>query len=202
MEPLIELWQQAKFDESGMDRTYKKEEVTPQIMKLERKQQKLLMQKTLSSIIVLLALLIVFANRSSYSTFSLIGIGIFSTSTIVVLILLNRLRFRITNDERSLPTLLLADVAANKIRTERQIFTIYLPVFAFVALVGINLMYLDFFREGAANTRLLYHLVMSGVVFVLFMAGLFIRIKRFRKQFLPLLELISKFKMESGNEEP
>jgi amino acid transporter len=201
MESLIELWQQAKIDESGMDRAYNKEEVPPQIMKLERRQQKLLMQKTLGSIIVLLALLIVFINRFSFSIYSLLGIGIFSASTIVILIILNRLRFRITIDERSLPTLQLADVAASKIRTERQIFSTYLPVFAFVALVGFNLMYLDFFREEAVGTRLLYHLVMSGVVAVLFVAGLFVRIKRFRKQFLPLLELISKFKMESENED-
>lgn len=201
MEPLIELWQQARIDESGMDRNYKKEEVTPQIMKLERRQQKLLMRKTLGSIIALLALLIVFANRLSFSVYSLIGIGVFSISTLVTLIMLNRLRFRITNDERSLPTLILADVAASKIRTERQIFSIYLPVFALVALVGFNLMYLDFFSEEASGTRLLYHLVMSGVVAVLFMAGLFIRIKRFRRQFHPLLELIHKFKMESENED-
>lgn len=201
MEPLIELWQQAKIDESGMDRAYNKEEVPPQIMKLERRQQKLLMQKTLGSIIALLALLVVFANRVSFSIYSLIGIGIFSASTIVTLIVLNRLRFRITNDERALPTLLLADVAANKIRAERRIFSTYLPLFALVALVGFNLMYLDFFREEASGTRLLYHLIMSGIVAVLFMAGLFIRIKRFRRQFLPLLELIHKFKQESGRKD-
>ena len=112
------------------------------------------------------------------------------------MLLLNRLRFKITNEERSLPTLLLVDVAERKIKTERKIFTVYLPLFMLVALTGFNFMNLDFFRDEESRTRILYHLVLTGGITLSFFIGLSVRIKRFRKQFLPLLDLIRKLKVE------
>jgi len=196
MEQLVEIWQKASTDESVMDRVYQQEDVVPHIMKLEKKQQKLLMQKTLGVIIALSALTIVFANRLAFSFYSILGIGLFLLSVIIIMLLLNRLRFKITNEERSLPTLLLVDVAEQKIKTERKIFTVYLPLFMLVALTGFNLMNLDFFRDEESRTRILYHLVLTGGIALSFFIGLSVRIKRFRKQFLPLLDLIRKFKVE------
>ena len=196
MEQLIELWQQARIDESRMDRVYKTEDVVPQIIKLEKKQQKLLMYKTLSSIILLLALLIVFLNRMTFTVYSILGLGIFITSVLTIVVLLNRLRFRITYEERSLSTFQLVGITEHKINTERKIFTTYLPLFVVVALTGFNLMYLDLFREEETVTRILYHLVMTGSIAVAFVVGLSVRIKRFHKQFLPLLARIQKFKSE------
>lgn len=198
MEQLVEIWQKASTDESMMDREYQHEDVVPHIMKLEKKQQKLLLQKTLAALIALSALIVIFVNGGAFSLYSLIGIGIFMLSTIAVLYLLNRLRFRISHEERSLPTLVLADLAERKIRTEKKIFSLYLPLFLLVALVGFNLINLDFFRDEESGTRLLYHLAMTGGVAVFFFIGLSVRKRRFRKQFLPLMELIRKFKVEAS----
>jgi len=197
MEPLIELWQQAKTDESRMDSRYQEGDVIPEIIKLDRKQQKLIKQKTLFSLILLSVLIVVFLNRESFSTYSLLGIGIFIFSIIFILLLLNKLRFIITNEELSLPTIQLADIAARKIRTEKKIFTTYLPVFVIVAMVGFNLMNLDFFVQEETGTRILYHFILTGSALLAFFIGLSVRIKRFKKQFLPLLDLIHKFKTEA-----
>ena len=80
---------------------------------------------------------------------------------------------------------------------ERKLFTLYLPLFVVVALSGFNLMYLDLFLGEDRGTRILYHLLMSGSVLIGFVVGLTVRIKRFHKQFLPVLERIKKFKDEA-----
>ena len=197
MEHIIELWQQAKIDESRMDRVYKTEDLLPMIIKLEHKQQRLIRFKTLSSIILSLALLILFLNRPSITLYSGMGIGIFISSLMAVVVLLNRLRFHITYEERSLSTIKLAGLTERKINMERKLFTFYLPLFVVVALSGFNLMYLGLFMEEEMGTRILYHLVMSGSVLIGFVVGLTVRIKRFHKQFLPVLERIKKFRDEA-----
>ncbi len=197
MEHIIELWQQAKIDESRMDRTYQTEDLLPMIIKLEHKQQRLIRFKTLSSIILSLALLILFLNRTSITLYSGLGIGIFISSLMVVVVLLNRLRFHITYEERSLSTIKLAGLTERKINMERKLFTLYLPLFVVVALSGFNLMYLDLFLGEDRGTRILYHLAMSASVLIGFVVGLTVRIKRFQKQFLPVLERIKKFNDEA-----
>jgi len=197
MEQIIELWQQAKIDESGMDRSYQTEDLLPMIIKLEHRQQRLIRFKTLSSIILSLALLILFLNRTNITLYSGLGIGIFISSLMAVVLLLNRLRFHITYEERSLSTLKLAGLTERKINMERKLFTLYLPLFVVVALLGFNLMYLDLFLGEDRGTRILYHLFMSGSVLTGFVVGLTVRIKRFHKQFLPVLERIKKFRDEA-----
>jgi len=169
----------------------------PMIIKLEQKQQRLIRFKTLSSIILSLALLILFLNRTSITLYSGLGIGIFISSLMVVVVLLNRLRFHITSEERSLATIKLAGLTEQKINMERKLFTLYLPLFVVVALTGFNLMYLDLFIDEEMGTRILYHMVMSGSVLIGFVVGLTVRIKRFHKQFLPVLERIKKFRDEA-----
>ena len=167
------------------------------IINLEKRQQNLLRFKTLSVLILLPALMILFLNLGTLTPVSILGIGIFTTSVLVVVIMLNRLRFRITDEERTLSTLRLAGIAEQKIRIEKKLFRIYLPLFVVVALTGFNLMYVDYFTEEELATRILYHLVMTGGLAVAFLVGLSVRIRRFQKQFLPVLERIRKFKIES-----
>jgi hypothetical protein len=162
-----------------------------------KKQQNLLRFKTLSVLILLPAIIILFLNLGTLTPVSILGIGIFTTSVLVVVVMLNRLRFRITDEERTLSTLRLAGIAEQKIRIEKKLFKIYLPLFVVVALAGFNLMYVDYFTEEETATRILYHLVMTGGLAVAFLVGLSVRIRRFQKQFLPVLERIRKFKIES-----
>jgi len=202
MEQLIDIWQQANLDESRMDQVYQKDDLVPMIMDLEKKQEKLLMYKTLGSIVLLLALIIVFLNRMTITFSSALGIGIFMASVIAVVILLNRLRFQIRYEERSSSTMQLAQIAETKIQAEKRIFTTYLPLFMLVALSGVNLMYLDVFVEEGIGTRVLYHLIMSSALAVAFLVGLTVRIRRFHKQFLPVMDRIRRFKSQSILEEP
>jgi hypothetical protein len=201
MEHLAELWQQAKIDESRMDRTYRTDDLVPMIARLEKRQERLLAVKTLGSVVILAALLIVFLNRMTLSLFSLMGIGIFTVSLLTIVILLNRLRFRITHEERSFSTLQLAGVAESKIRKERMIFTTYLPLFFVVAMIGFNLMYLDYFNAEESGTRILYHVIMTASLTLAFVAGISVRIKRFHRQFLPVLDRINRFRDESSEED-
>ncbi|MCP4311793.1 MAG: hypothetical protein GY790_11055 [Bacteroidetes bacterium] len=198
MEQIIELWQQAKTGDTGMDRGYHADELVPMIIKLERKQQKLITFKTLSVVCLLMAMVILFINRMEFTLYTSLGLGIFLASTIAIVILINRLRFRITERERSLSTLELAGVTEHKVNTERRIFTTYLPLFIVVALTAINLLYVDLLRDLESNMRILYHLVLTGGIAAATTVGLSVRIKRYRKQFLPLLDRIRKFKEEAN----
>ncbi len=197
MEPLVELWNQAVIDESEMDRTYKQEDLVPLIINLEKKQQQLLRMKTLSVLILLPAIAIIFLNRSPLTLNGLAGLLILMVSVVVVVILLNRLRFRITYEERGLTTLELAGIAERKIYMEKRLFTTFLPLFMVVAVAGFNLMYVDYFAGEEPATRLLYHLVMSSGLVLAFVLGLFVRIRRFHKQFLPVLSRIRKFEKQA-----
>ncbi len=97
----MEIWQHATLDESRMDKVFGKEDLVPMIVELEKKQEKLLMYKTLGSIVLLIALVIVFLNRMTITFHSALGIGIFVASFMAMVMLLNRLRFHITYEERS-----------------------------------------------------------------------------------------------------
>jgi len=194
---MIELWQQARLDETRMDNLYRKEDLVPMIVSLEKRQQNLLRFKTLSVLILLPAIMILFLNMGIVTPVSFLGMGIFITSVLVVVIMLNRLRFRIKDGERTLSTLRLAGIAEKKIQTEKKLFTTYLPLFLVVALIGFNLMFFDYLMEEEPATRILYHLVMTGGLAVAFIVGLSVRIRRFQKQFLPVQERITKFKSKS-----
>ncbi len=89
MEHIIELWQQATIDETRMDKVFQTEDLVPMIIKLEQKQQRLIRFKTLSSLILSLALLILFLNRTTITLYSSLGIGIFISSLLAVVVLLN-----------------------------------------------------------------------------------------------------------------
>ena len=197
MEHYMEIWQRATIDDSRVDRVYRAEDLVPQIMKLVRSQEKLIRFKTLSTVILMLTLVIIFLNTISLTVFSILGIGIFVASLLVVLVLLNRLRFQITVEERSFTTMQLAETTEHKINTERKIFTRYLPLFIAVALIGINVMYVDIFRGEETGTRIFYHAILTGSIAVAAVVGLSVRIRRFHKQFLPLLGRIRKFIEES-----
>ena len=196
----MELWQQATIDESGMDRTYQREDLVPMIIQLEKKQQQLLRIKTLSVLILLPAILILFLNRGPLTLYGFTGLGILTISVLAVVILLNRLRFQINQEERGHSTLELARIAKGKIRTEKRLFTVYLPLFMVVALTGFNLMYADIFTGEEPVTRLLYHLIMTGSLLLAFFLGLTVRIRRFHKQFLPVLSRIRKFEKEAESD--
>lgn len=197
MKDMIKLWQEASIDETGMDKVYSAEDLVPLIINLQHKQQRLVRFKTLSVIIILLSLVIIFFNSTSINIFNGLGLGIFLGSVIAVVILVNRLRFRIRDEERSLSTLRLSELTERKINTERRLFTLYFPLFVLVALLGFNLMYIDVFEGEEPGTRLLYHLAMSAGVLLGFILGLLVRIRRFKRQFMPVQERINKFREEA-----
>ena len=196
MEEIKEIWQIAKLEEKGMDRPYNPDELIPVIIRLERSQLKLIQLKTIASLVTLSALVVLYLNRYTLSTVSLAGLTIFLASVVFVLLLLNRWRFRITNEERSLPTMDLVDITEAKILRERKIFTTYLPLFALVALTGFNLIYLEYFSALETATRILYHTVITGSIAIAFVLGLSVRIKRFMNQFRPILDRIRRFRQE------
>jgi H+/gluconate symporter-like permease len=198
MEEMIDIWQQAKTAGNITDQGYQADELIPMIARLEKKQQKLVTFKTVSVICLLLAILILLINRMDPGLFTLLGMGVFLLSTLAILVVLNHLRFRINEGERSLSTLKLAEITEQKINAERKIFTRYIPIFLLLALTGINLLYVDLIGDLEAHIRILAHLLLSGTMLAAAVLGLFIRIKRFRKQFLPLLDRIQEFKNEAA----
>jgi uncharacterized membrane protein YecN with MAPEG domain len=198
MEEIIDIWQQAKTAGDLTDHRYRADDLIPMIARLEKKQQKLVTFKTVSVICLLLAILILLINRMDPGLFTLLGMGVFLLSTLSILVVLNHLRFRINEGERSLSTLKLAEITEQKINAERKIFTRYIPIFLLLALTGINLLYVDLIGDLEAHIRILAHLLLSGTMLAAAVLGLFIRIKRFRKQFLPLLDRIQEFKNEAA----
>jgi hypothetical protein len=110
------------------------------------------------------------------------------------IVIINRLRFKISDEERSLSTHRLVEVLENKIKTERKIFTLYLPIILLFIILGINLMYLEYLSELGTGTRIFYHTLLTLSMMVAFFVGISVRIKRFKKRFLPLLDRLEKFR--------
>ena len=194
MDQLIEIWQTVGTDQRNMDRKYKPEDIIPQVVKLEKNQKKVMLFKTYGSTSILFVVLIFFLSQFSLVLNSLLGIGLISASILGSIILLNRLRFKISDEERSMSTHRLVEVLETKIKTERKIFILYLPIMLLFIILGINLMYFEFLAELETGTRIFYHLLLTISMVIAFLFGLFIRIKRFRKRFLPLLERLQKFR--------
>jgi len=199
MDQLIDIWQSVGTDQRNMDKKYKAEDLIPQIVRLEKNQRKVLQFKTIGALSVMFILLLFFFTQFTLSLNGIIGIGILSTSILAVVIILNRLRFRISDQERSLSMHNLLEVTESKIKTEQRLFTIYLPLFLLFVILGINLMYVEYFIEMETRTRIFYHTILTISMVVAFLLGLSIRIKRFRKRFHPLLNRIHKFKSDLDN---
>ena len=194
MDQLIEIWQSVHTDQDKMDQKYKPEDLIPQVSKLEKNQNKVLQFKTYGSISILFMVLIIFLSQSTLVLNSILGIGVITASILGSVIILNRLRFKISDEERSLSTNTLVKVIEAKIETERKIFNIYLPILLLIIILGINLMYFEYLAELETRTRVFYHIIVTISMIVAFFLGLSIRIKRFQKRFLPLLNRIQKFK--------
>ncbi len=194
MDQLIDIWQSVSTDQRNMDKRYKADDLIPQIVKLEKNQKKVLQFKTLGALSVLFILLLFFFSRFTPSLNGIIGIGIISTSIVAVVIILNRLRFRISDEERSLSTHTLLDVMEAKIKTEQRLFTIYLPLFLLFVILGMNMMYIEFFTGMGTRARIFYHMILTVSMVLAFLLGLSVRIKRFRRRFQPLLNRIHEFK--------
>ena len=194
MDQLIEIWQTVNTDQRNMDKKYKPEDLIPQVMKLEKNQKKVLQFKTYGSLSILFMVLIIFLSQFTLVLNSILGIGAITASILGSVIILNRLRFKISDEERSLSTNTLVEVIETKIRTERKIFTLYLPIILIMIVLGINLMYYEYLTELETRSRIFYHSILTIGMFVAFFLGLSIRIKRFKKRFLPLLNRIQKFK--------
>ena len=122
MEQLIEIWQSVQTDQSKTDKKYKPEDLFPQVIKLEKNQKNVLLFKTLSSISILFLLIMVFITQFTLALNGIIGIGIITISILGSVILLNRLRFRISDEERSLSTNSLVQVVETKIKNEEKIY--------------------------------------------------------------------------------
>ena len=194
MDQLINIWQCLHSDHDAMDKKYKPEDLIPQVIRLEKNQKKVLLFKTYGSVSLLIMLLLIFFTQFTLAFNSLLGIGIITTSILSGVIALNRLRFRISDKERSLSTRSLVEAVEAKIKIERKLFRVYLPLLLLCVIMGINLMYLEFLGDLDTPTRVLYHLVLSAGMVVAFLLGLSVRIKRYRKRFLPLLDRIQKLK--------
>lgn len=199
MDQLIEIWQGTSTDQSKTDRKYNAEDLMPQIIKLEKNQKKVLSFKTYSAVSLLFIIVIIFFAQSTLTLMGCLGIGILSISILMSVIILNSLRFRISDEERSYSMNKLLDVTAGKLKAERKIFTVYLPIFLLFVILGLNLFYVDYFIELEIHLRILYHIIISVFLVVAFVLGLAIRIRRFNKRFLPLLTRIMKFKNAMNN---
>ena len=194
MDQLIEIWQTVGTDQRDMDRRYTSEDLIPQVVKLEKNQKKVMFFKTYGSTSILFLVLVLFISRFSLVVSSILGIGLITAGILVSIIILDRLRFKISDEERSLSTHRLVEVVETKINTERKIFSLYLPIIVLFIILGINLMYLEFLAELVTATRILYHLLLTVSMVIAFFFGLSIRIRRFRKKFLPLLRRLQKFR--------
>ena len=194
MDQLIEIWQTVATDQLEMDKKYRPDDLIPQVIKLQKNQKKVLRFKTYGSVSVLFMVLVIFLSQFAMEFFSISGICTITASILGSLILLDRKRFKITDKERSLSTLNLAKVLEAKIKTERQLFSVYLPVMLLLIILGINLVYYGLISELETKTRIIYHIILTVSMVVAFFAGLSVRIIRFRKRFLPLLKRIHEFK--------
>ena len=197
MDQLIEIWQTVGTDQRTMDKKYRPDDLIPQVVKLQRNQKQVLRFKTYGAMTILFVALLIFMSQFTLELYSLLGMGIITVSILGSVMMLNRKRFRITDEERSLSTHSLVRKIEAKLNAERKLFTVYLPVLLLVIILGINLVYYGYLSTMETKARLLYHLILTISMVMAFFLGLSVRIKRFRKRYLPLLNRIQEFKKAS-----
>jgi hypothetical protein len=97
-------------------------------------------------------------------------------------------QFRFSLVDYNLPTRSFLSSLIKTLSFQKVLFRVYFPIFAFLLICGINIIYLDLMGQASESMRIIYHLAGSGFIGLATLMGLKIRRKKFQKEYQPLID--------------
>ncbi len=191
-EALARAWQEQAFERPGGKLS---EESLPDWMArlrtFEDRQLRINLAKTFAVIAVMAVLVWVMVTRSLPTVLTQIGLAVVVVSAVVFMAVYWKMQFKVGALNLMAPAADLIGEAIERLSGQKRLFKLYFPVFALFLTLGMNLVLFDTADSPATVQRLLYHLKITGPIFLAFLLAQRIRRLRFRKEIQPVIDHLS-----------
>ncbi|MBI9064044.1 MAG: hypothetical protein JEZ14_18815 [Marinilabiliaceae bacterium] len=187
LQTLQSIWQGRKLDtDLNITPTQMNDSIIAKIKQTEKKVFRLNILKT--AVVSLLILTLLWSLRDIRASFVWIGMGVIVMSTLIMMIKNWRIQFKSSNLNHDLPQNEFIDDTIMQMKGAHVKFVKLFRVFVFFLMIGINLLYVDLLQALEMPMRLLLHGIVTNFMLIVFALGLFIRRKKFKKEFQPLID--------------
>lgn len=183
---LQSIWQGRKPDKDlKIDTNQVSDSIIAKIKQTEKKVDRLNRIKTV--IVSILILTLLWTLRDIRAPFVWVGMGVIVLSTMIMMMKYWRIQFKSSNLNHDLPQNEFIEDTIMQMKGAHVKFVKLFRVFVFFLMIGINLLYVDLLQVLEMPMRLLLHGIVTNFMLIVFALGLFIRRKKFKKEFQPLI---------------
>jgi len=187
LQALQSIWQGRKLNtDLNITPTQMTDSIIAKIKQTEKKVFRLNILKTV--VVSLLILTLLWSLRDIRSPFVWIGMGVTILSSLIMMIKNWRIQFKSSNLNHDLPQNEFIDDTISQMQAAHVKFVKLFRVFVFFLMIGINLLYVDLLQALEMPMRLLLHGIVTNFMLIVFALGRFIRRKKFKKEFQPLID--------------
>lgn len=152
--------------------------------------------KTLFTAAALIFYVFILLTNKKTSFFLDLGLVWIITNTIVFMVIYWKKQPRIRDLNFDKPSTKFIESTLEKLYFHKKMIHLIFPVFGFLVILGINLVYLGLFQSIAADKRLTYHLVATFILMLAVLRGIKILEKRHKKHFLPLIQNLESYRSD------
>ncbi|MBN2350181.1 MAG: hypothetical protein JXJ22_15180 [Bacteroidales bacterium] len=157
------------------------------LKKLEKNQYRINLFKTFSVLIILLLFGWLLVPKIA-DKFMALGLSIIIISTTLFLILYWRSQFSMDKIRILNSSIEVIKDAVKQLQMQKRLFYIHFPLFVFLMLVGLNIIYISLFEADTFSDRVIYHVMGSVFVLLGFIVGISVRRYRFKKELQPVID--------------
>jgi len=164
--------------------------------RLEKKQYRLNRIKTVALVLILLPYSIYLVTMVDISSLALFGLGWILLITTAFMIFYWKKQFRLNGLDFSLSSNNFLEHIFENLEFQKKMFQLYFPVFAFLLLMGVNIIYLGLVGPMSVQSRIMFHLSASLFIVLATVIGLRIRKIRFSKEYQPLIDEVNTIQQD------
>ncbi len=187
LKDLQSLWQGHKLDtDLGIDANQLTHSFIAKMKQTEKKVFRLNLAKTVAISLLITTLLLSISDMRA--PFVWIGMGVIVLSTLIMMTRYWQIQFKSTNLNHDLPQNEFIEDTISQMKGAHMKFLKLFRVFVFFLMIGINLLYLDLLQALEMPMRLLIHGIVTNFMLIVFLLGQFIRRKKFKRDFQPLID--------------
>ena len=191
MDNLNELsvrWQNHLNEENKMDFLIQDEGIIFKLKKLQKKQFRINLAKTMGVSISLIFLSLMIMNNAETSLLIKIALGWIILSILICMIIYCKKQYNPSTLDYSARNLEFIENTIQKLEEQKSIVQILLPVLVTCLILGLNLIYFDLLKSENIGTRILLHSGATLFLIIVMQVGLKIRKQRFNNEFKPLID--------------
>jgi len=187
LKDLQSLWQGHKLDtDLGIDANQLTHSFIAKMKQTEKKVFRLNLAKTVAISLLITTLLLSISDMRA--PFVWIGMGVIVLSTLIMMTRYWQIQFKSTNLNHDLPQNEFIEDTISQMKGAHMKFLKLFRVFVFFLMIGINLLYVDLLQALEMPMRLLIHGIVTNFMLIVFLLGQFIRRKKFKRDFQPLID--------------